>query len=144
MVIRDLVIEDIKSLSDLYYQFWGEESDMQKMKNKFAKLQNNDAYIFLGAVENETLLGSIMGIVCDELYGGCRQFLVVENFIVDAPSRRKGVGKALFAELEKRARARECTQIILVTETERKDARSFYESIGFNPTSNKGFKKKLL
>jgi len=144
MIIRQLIIEDIEPLSKLYYQFWNEDSDAQKMKDKFTQLQNNNAYIFLCAVENEKIIGSVMGIVCEELYGDCMPFLVAENMVVDNTFRKKGIGKALFEELEKRAKGRGCTQIILVTETERKDACGFYESTGFHPTANKGYKKKLL
>jgi ribosomal protein S18 acetylase RimI-like enzyme len=51
--------------------------------------------------------------------------------------------KISLAELEKRAKAMDCRQTILVTETERKAACRFYESAGFHPTANKGYKKKL-
>ena len=143
MIIRDLRIEDMELLSKLYYQFWNEDSDMQKMKEKFNQLQGNSSYILLCAEEDNILLGSLMGIICEELYGDCKPFLVVENMVVDAAYRKNGIGKALFAELEERAKNRGCTQIILVTETEREDACGFYESIGFHPTANKGYKKKI-
>ncbi|MCL2689624.1 MAG: GNAT family N-acetyltransferase [Chitinispirillia bacterium] len=143
MIIRDLQIDDIESLSELYYQFWNENSDIQKMKSKLTLLHNNEAYIFLCAIENEKLIGSVMGIVCEELYGDCRPFLVIENMVIDSTQRKKGIGKALFSELEKRAKERGCTQIILVTETDRKDACGFYESVGFHPTANRGYKKKI-
>ena len=144
MIIRDLRIEDIESLSRLYYQFWSEASDEEKMMGKFAQLQINDAYIFLCAIENDILVGSLMGIVCEELYGDCRPFMVVENVIVDGNHRGKGIGKALLGELEKRANVRGCTKIILVTETYRKDACGLYESVGFHPTANKGYKEMLF
>ena len=143
MIIRELQIEDMESLSNLYYQFWNEVSDIQKMKNKFARLHNNKAYIFLGAIESDRLVGSVMGIVCEELYGDCNPFLLLENMVVDNTCRKKGIGKALFLELEKYAKLKGCSQTILVTETNRKDACGFYESVGFHPTANKGYKKKL-
>jgi len=142
MTIRSLEARDLHALAELYYQFWNEESDVQKMEAKFAELQNNSAYILLCAVENDELVGSVMGIVCEELYGKCESFLVLENMIIDRRCRRKGVGTFLLAELERRARARGCTQIILVTETDRKDACRFYEAMGFHPNANKGYKKK--
>ena len=143
MIIRDMRQEDIEALSKLYYQFWGEQSDIQKMQDKFAKLQYNESYILLCAVENDKLIGSVMGIVCEELYGECEPFLLLENMVVDNDYRQKGIGRALFAELEMRAKASGCTQIILVTEVDRKDACVFYESMGFHKTAHRGFKKKL-
>ena len=144
MVVRDLQIEDIESLSKLYYQFWNENSNTQKMKNKLIELQKNDAYILLCSFEGNNITGSVMGIICEDLYGECQPFLLLENMVVDTTYRKKGIGKALFVELEKRAKTKGCTQVILVTETNRKDACGFYESLGFHPTANKGYKKKLL
>ena len=144
MLIRALTADDMESLSALYYQFWNETSDARKMKHSFCEMQNSGDYILLGVTEGSRLAGSVMGVICRELYGDCAPFLVVEDMIVDKQSRNKGVGKMLFGALETQARLRGCTQIILVTETDRKDACGFYESIGFHPTANKGYKKKLL
>jgi len=143
VIIRDLMLEDMDALAQLYYQFWEEESDTAKMRDKLLQLQKNDAYIMLGAADGDMLVGSVMGIICEELYGDCRPFLVVENMMVDSGHRQKGVGKALFAQLEKMAKDRGCAQNILVTKADRKNACGFYESIGFHPTANKGYKKKL-
>ncbi|MDF2686435.1 MAG: acetyltransferase [Clostridia bacterium] len=143
MIIRKMTIEDIPELTDLYKQFWGEESNIEKMVKKFSELQKSDTHILLSAIEENHLIGTVTGIVCEELYGDCRPFLVVEDMIVDKSNRKQGVGKALFSELEKLAKNKNCTQIILVTETERTDACGFYEAMGFHPTANRGYKKKL-
>jgi len=79
----------------------------------------------------------------EELYGDCKPFLVIENMIVDSKYRKKGIGKMLIEQIEKQAKIKGCSQIILVTEMNRHDACGFYESIGFHPTANKGYKKKL-
>ena len=144
MDIRDMRIEDMAPLAALYSQFWREESNTAKMREKFTRLRDNEAYILLCAVDGGRLIGSVMGIVCEELYGECEPFLVVENMIVDKSGRKGGVGRALFRALENKAKERGCTQIILVTETERRDACGFYESMGFHPSANKGYKKKLM
>ncbi|MBN2685135.1 MAG: hypothetical protein JXR40_07635 [Pontiellaceae bacterium] len=47
------------------------------------------------------------------------------------------------SSIESMASDRGCGYIILVTETERHDARQFYEALGYDPDKNKGFKKKL-
>lgn len=44
---------------------------------------------------------------------------------------QSGIGKALLGALEKQAKERRCTQIILVTEENRKDACRFYEANGY-------------
>ncbi len=143
MIVRDMEKGDIPQLAQLYNQFWDEEtSHVEAMYNKFEKLQGNGPYILLSAVEDNRLIGTVMGVICEELYGECKAFLVVENLIVDKSYRNQGVGKALVFELERRV-AGKCTQVILVTEADRDDALKFYESVGYNPNTHRGFKKKL-
>jgi len=143
MIIREMIKDDIPQLAQLYKQFWNEESCIDTMKIKFDKFQKNDSHILLSAVEDDQLIGSVMGVICEELYGDCKSFLVLENMIVDEAYRNKGVGTVLISELERRA-ADKCTHIILVTETNRIGACKFYETVGYNPNTHKGFKKKLI
>ena len=142
MIVRDMIKEDIPQLALLYKQFWGEESSINTMYINFYKFQENGSHILLSAVEDNQLIGSVMGVICGELYGDCNSFLVIENMIVDKEYRNRGIGRALISELEIRA-AKKCNQIILITETNRIDACSFYESVGYKPEIHKGFKKKL-
>ena len=143
MIIREMIIDDMPQLAQLYKQFWDEESSVETMYQKFNKIHENGSYILLSAIENNQLIGSVMGVICGELYGDCNPFMVLENMIVDEKYRNKGVGKALISELETKAAEKNCTQIILVTDADRIEARGFYESAGYNPHTHKGFKKKL-
>ncbi|MCL2199533.1 MAG: GNAT family N-acetyltransferase [Defluviitaleaceae bacterium] len=143
MTIRDMEVIDMEALSELYSIYWGEKSNVAKMRDKFSRFCQNPAYIFLCACEGDRLVGSVCGTVCEDLYGDCHPFVVAENMAVDKNFQRKGIGKALFSELTERAKALGCSQILLVTESEREDACKFYESLGFHPTAKKGFKKKI-
>lgn len=104
MKIRKMIKEDIPQLEILYRLYWNEKSDIEKMKEKFDEINKREDYIILSAEENNKLTGSVMGIVCQELYGPCKPFLVVENLVVAKDAQRKGVGKALMAEIEKFAK----------------------------------------
>lgn len=143
MILRKMIADDIPQLAKLYEQFWDEESCVETMCEKFNQFRENGSHILLCAVENDQLIGSIMGVICGELYGDCKPFIVLENMIVNIRYRNQGVGKALIYELEKIAADKNCTQIILVTEANRTDACEFYQSVGYNPDSHKGYKKKL-
>ncbi|HZK86120.1 MAG TPA: GNAT family N-acetyltransferase [Desulfosporosinus sp.] len=143
MIIREMIADDISELAQLYRQFWNEESCVETMHKQFNKFQKNDLHILISAIENNKLIGSVMGVICEELYGDCKPFLILENMIVDNNYRNKGVGKALISMLEEIATKRNCTQVILVTESNRIDACKFYGSVGYSPQTHKGFKKKL-
>ena len=143
MIIREMAASDIPQLAELYKQFWNEDSCVKTMRQKFDQYQKKGSHILLCATENKQLVGSVMGVICGELYGNCRPFLVLENMIIDQKYRNRGIGTELIAEMEKRASQRNCTQIILVTESDRVDACKFYESVGYKPETHRGFKKKL-
>lgn len=142
MEIREMQFTDIPQLAELYRQFWGTPSNVQKMEMLFPVLQKKESHIFLSAVEGEKLVGTLMGIVCEELFGECQPFLVLENLMVDENHRRLGIAKSLLAQMETIARRRGCWQMILVTEADRSAACAFYHSAGFLPGIT-GFKKKL-
>jgi ribosomal protein S18 acetylase RimI-like enzyme len=141
--IRKLTEDDLVSLAELYKQFWDEESSLTKMRATFQRLKGNPNYIFLVAERRGKLAGSAMGIICEELYGECRPFMVVEDVIVDEHQRRSGIATSLMNELEKTADRLKCSYIIFVTEAERTDAHIFYESLGYKSDAYKGFKKRL-
>lgn len=73
--------------------------------------------------------------------GGAKRALV-EAVRVAAELRSRGVGAALMAECEARARAAGCTMIQLTTDKSRDRAHRFYERLGY-VASHVGMKKPL-
>jgi GNAT superfamily N-acetyltransferase len=138
-----LTENDLAPLSKLFTQIWGEESLLEKMRNSYRKISKNPAYILLAAKQNDRLVGFAMGIVCEELYGNCKPFMIIEDLIVDKNQRRNGIGSSLMRALEKAASTHDCCQIIFVTEEDRLEAHSFYGSLGYKWESYKGFKKRI-
>lgn len=67
----------------------------------------------------------------------------MENFVVDENFRGNGIGQQLLCELERIGKKKNCSQIVFITETDRKDTVRFYEKVGFDSLSHKGFKKSL-
>ncbi|WP_298651956.1 GNAT family N-acetyltransferase [uncultured Proteiniphilum sp.] len=141
--IRNIKENDLDEVAHLYTLFWNGKMNLSKMKQKFSEISKNPNYIFLCAEESGKVIGTIQGVICEELYGECTPFLVMENFVVAENSRGKGVGRELLSELEKIGKEKNCSQIIFITETDRKETVGFYERVGFNSTSHKGFKKSL-
>jgi ribosomal protein S18 acetylase RimI-like enzyme len=141
--IERLRINDLFPLSELFRQFWGENTSLEKMRVTYAKLATNPSYILLAAKQSARLVGFAMGNICEEHYGDCRPFMVIEDLIVDQNQRRSGVGAALMRELEKCAIDHVCCQIIFITEANRREALRFYGALGFEFEPYKGFKKRI-
>lgn len=66
----------------------------------------------------------------------------VESVRVAADLRGRGIGAAMMADAEARARAAGCRLVQLTSNAGRERARKFYESLGFTP-SHIGFKRDL-
>jgi len=143
MRIGELSEQDLPALAELYRQFRGEESFLDKMRETFRRLEKAHNYTFLCARNGGRLLGSVLGIICEELYGDCRPFMVVEDVIVDREQRRRGIGSALIRAIEEQAVSRNCSYIMLVTDSTRVDAQGFYQSLGYHPEDYRGYKKYL-
>lgn len=66
----------------------------------------------------------------------------IESVRVAKDLRGKGIGRAMFADAESRARAAGCSLMQLTMNASRTDSAQFYQSLGFNP-SHVGFKRDL-
>jgi ribosomal protein S18 acetylase RimI-like enzyme len=135
---------DLTDLASLYEELGVVTSDLRKMAENFEWIYANSDYFLLGARDkNNKLIGSLLGIICRDIAGECRPFMVLENMIVTVNCRGKGIGRKLVQEAEAIARKRDCYYIMLVSRAQRKDAHRFYESLGYNIGVVQGFKKYL-
>jgi len=141
--IERLTKHDLSPLSELFRQFCGQNTSLKKMRVAYSKLATNPSYILLAAKQSARLVGFAMGIICEELYGDCRPFMVIEDLIVDRNQQRGGVGAALMRELEICAIDYDCYQIIFITEADRTEALKFYWALGYEFEPYKGFKKQI-
>jgi lysophospholipase L1-like esterase/ribosomal protein S18 acetylase RimI-like enzyme len=138
-----LTEQDLSALAELYRQFRGEQSSLEAMRKTFRRLARDTNYTLLGARLRDRLVGSVMGVLCGELYGECRPFMVVEDMIVDRTHRRQGIGSLLMRAIETRAVRSNCSYIMLVTDSSRREALAFYQSLGYHLNDYRGFKKYL-
>jgi GNAT superfamily N-acetyltransferase len=134
---------DLPDLAQLYRQFRGEDSSLVEMRRTFRRLRRDKSYFLLAARENGRLVGSVLGILCRELYGGCLPFMVVEDMIVDQAHRRRGIGRQLMRRIEREALVNQCSYIMLVTDANRVEALDFYEHLGYHPARYRACKKYL-
>ena len=113
------------------------------MTDTFNKINGNPNYIILVAKIENKVVGSVMGIVCDELFGNCLPFMVVENVAVLKEYRRRGVARELLIKLEEHAKQRFCTTILFVSSEHRTAAHKLYESVGYGIDKVNGYRKRL-
>ncbi|WP_069649969.1 GNAT family N-acetyltransferase [Caloranaerobacter ferrireducens] len=141
--IESIKESELDDLSLLYEELTCKKSDMDKIYNVFSTIKNNPNYFLLGVKYYNKLIGSAMAIICNDLTGECRPFMVVENVIIKKEFRQKGFGKKLFEHIENIAKRHNCYFIMFVSNIKRVGSHKFYEKLGYNSKNNLAFKKYL-
>jgi GNAT superfamily N-acetyltransferase len=101
-----------------------------------AKLADAASYLAL-AEHDDALVGYIAGYCHPTFYAGGYTAWVDEVLVI-APLRKRGVGRLLMEAFEAWAVSRACTQVSLAT----RNAAPFYERLGY--ATNAGYFKKYL
>jgi GNAT superfamily N-acetyltransferase len=143
VLVKPIALDELSGVARLYEELTGRPTDLGKMEQSFSWMQSNPDYVVLGAKLSGVMVGTLLGIVCRDILGECRPFMVVENVVVSGSQRRQGVGKALMEKIEEIATERNCLYIMFVSSSVRTDAHQFYESIGYQSDFVQGFKKYL-
>jgi GNAT superfamily N-acetyltransferase len=144
IAIERITVEDLAAVAKISEELCGRATDFEKMTASFSKITANPDCFLIGAKdEQHRLVGSAMAIVCQDIVGECRPFMVLENMIVTQNHRGSGIGRQLIQYTENIARERGCYYIMLVSLAKRTEAHKFYEALGYNIGVVQGFKKYL-
>lgn len=88
LTIQKVEVEHLPELAMLLEELTGEKTNFTKLEETYQRLLHNENYEVLGAVYNGELVGSVMGIYCEDLAGDCNPFMVIENVVVSSKARR--------------------------------------------------------
>jgi GNAT superfamily N-acetyltransferase len=145
ITIDKIDFKDLSGLKSLYENaFEGSISDYDKMINVFDKIKDNSNYIILCAKINDKIVGSVLGVICNELFGQCNPFMVLEDVAVLKTHRRLGIAKQLMMKIEELAKAAKCSMILFVSSEHRVGAHKLYESLGYGIDKVNGYRKRLM
>jgi GNAT superfamily N-acetyltransferase len=97
---------------------------------------------FLVAEIDGAVVGAADLIVAPNLTHGAKPLAFVENVVVTSAHRGGGIGRALMAEAEARARDAGCYKVQLLSNELREAAHRFYESLGYR-ASARGYRRYL-
>ena len=86
-------------------------------------------YAMLAAFEGDACLGLSGYWIGHKLY--CGRYLEIDNFVVDAAHRSRGIGQSLVDELLRIARREGCVHVMLDAYLENTAGHRFYERHGF-------------
>src|SRR6478736_6301917 len=101
--IREANREDARDLSELFAELVGKETNLDKLKTQLDFLSTQPNYYVAVACLDNQVIGSAMGLVCPDIVGDCRPYLLVKNVVVSILHQGKGIGKKLMNTLEEYA-----------------------------------------
>jgi GNAT superfamily N-acetyltransferase len=135
LVIRDARPADAAAISDLLGEL-GYPAEAARVQRRLERIAHDpSSRLFVAEVT-----GDIAGL------GGLHVLPLVEHdelgcmltaLVVAAAHRRQGVGGELVGAVEREARSRGCSRLVLSSADRRADAHAFYESLGFEATGRR-------
>jgi len=144
MTINKIQLSDITNYATLCDELFGSQTNLVALEKSLKRILFNEDYILVGIKNKEgELIGSVMGILCQDTVGDCRPFVVLENLIVSTKYRQIGLGKKLITYIEDWARENNSYFVMFMSLAKRKEAHAFYESLGYSQEISNGFKKYL-
>ena len=142
--VQPAVAEDFPQLFRLLPQLWPDRQiDYHAARVAFEHiLQARDQGVLVARNKRGVAVGfaSYTAAYRIECGGKC---LVVNELIVDAEKRRRGVGRQLLEAAEMAALERDCTAIRIFAAAWRKDAHAFYRTMGYEAGEAVGFVKRV-
>lgn len=141
MIFRRAEVTDAEVLKGFMEELVDAPGDFQLIQKKIGKIRENKNYYLCLACEEDEVIGTTMGILCEDICEDCRKFLVLENVFVKEEYRGQGVAEKIFQELERWGKENSAYYSILVSETKRERAHTFYKKVGYKKMG--GFKKML-
>ena len=146
-IVRVAKEEDITSILELYSQLAITTSEVElhqspsldDCRRVFAEVCALPGHELLVVEERGEVVGTMVLLIVPNLSHGALPWALVENIIVDARYRRRGLGRLLMDYAIARARGAGCHRIGLSSDKRRQAAHRFYRSLGFQSSAH-GFR----
>ena len=144
-MIREAVKEDLHDLLKLYRQLHPDEdySNAEQFSGTWNTILSDEKIKCFIAYEGTEPVSTCIITVVPNLTRNQMSYAVIENVVTGNNYRKKGYGKAVINEAVKTAKQNNCYKVMLLSGTGRKEAHRFYEKIGFEGNSKKGFQLRL-
>lgn len=138
--VRQAQPEDTQAIAELYRELVPDApiSVLPERIDAIAKEPNT--YLLVCDDDGEVIATALLCLCQDAMFNH-QPFAIIENLIVHSHYQREGVGKSMMDYMEEFCLQQDCSKIMLLTGSERRDARDFYTAMGYDPDAKIGFIK---
>jgi GNAT superfamily N-acetyltransferase len=143
LVVRAARLEELGAVLGLLAQMNPEDPSLTvaEATETWREMREQPGRSVLVAVEEDRVIGTADCTVLANLTRGARPYMLIENVVVDAHHRRRGVGAGLLRAAIDQARDTGCYKVQLLADDTPAN-HHFYESCGLEPGAQ-GFKQRL-
>jgi GNAT superfamily N-acetyltransferase len=149
MIIRAAIRSDLGAILRLLRDL-GETTPTQSATVRMSsaavrawtRMENDPDRTVLVAERRGQIIGTLDLLVVANLTHDAQPWAIVDNVVVDAACRRRGVGRALMDDAVDRAARAGCYKIELLPHESRPGARDFSTTMGFSDSAD-GFRRYL-
>lgn len=142
-MIKELELEDLDSLKELYEESFNIECDLENMKKSFKEIHNNPYSKSLVVKHRKRIIGHIKGDIIYNIFSDAKPYMYISEICVHHDYRRKGYGKKLLVSIEGFAKEKECSYVFLNCSTFREIAQRMYKEHGYFKRDSNIYKKEL-
>ena len=145
VVFRPAVAQDLPRILQLFSELNPDDPALasQKATGIWNELLDNPRVRYFVATDSDKIVGTCHVVAVPNLTRSGRPYAVLENVVVANSHRRLGVGRELMRLAIEFARSQACYKVMLLSNAKRTEAHRFYERIGFDGSSKRGFVLQL-
>jgi len=145
MELRYAELDDLSQILELYKNLNPDDIpiDSSQAQQIWKDSVNRNIIKYIVAVDSTKIIATCNIAIILNLTRSGRPYGIIENVITDNSYRRQGIGKSIIGKAIEYAKENNCYKVVLLSSSKRKEAHQFYESIGFNSISKKGFEIRL-
>lgn len=146
MEYRQAKRADLQEILNLYKELNPDDPVLQidKANSIWDIVEHNNLIRYFVAIDSDIIVASCTIAVIPNLTRNGRPYAVIENVITKSEFRKKGIGQGIINAAVDFAKENNCYKIILLSSVKRTEAHEFYEAIGFDGNSKRGFELRLL
>lgn len=130
---------DLQDVLDLYRHLHRTDPPVahEVAEQRWDEILAVPGHFVFGVREGGQLIGSCVLQIVPNLTRGARPYGLVENVVVHADHRRRGIGTAMMGAVLRWAWDADCYKVMLLTGSQ--SAEAFYDAVGFDGSAKRGY-----
>jgi len=144
-LVRKAKQEDLQAVLSLYQQIFPDEdySNPENYSETWNEIISDKKIVCFIAYFESIPVSTCLVTIIPNLTRNQRPYAIIENVVTHQDYRKKGFGKIVMEKAVDYAKQVNCYKVMFLSSSSRKEAHLFYEKIGFDGSSKKGFQLRI-